>query len=204
MRIARKITIRGNIAIFATRKKRERRSLVSFSKSFLEGSKRNSGYKLVSRRGRGRERERKVLDDTRTYLSEVWGNRWFDNRKLETRRDARNFAIPQFKNWRKVERNGARMMKPGRHPLPCVYKASWPAPRALASIFAPPNFAFLECKFYRNERIARNEGGCSDSVLARPLRPAVPINLKEKIRAKLLLSSLPSSRSSYFPLYPTT
>ena len=29
--------------------------------------------------------ERKVLDDTRTYLSEVWGNRWFDNRKLETR-----------------------------------------------------------------------------------------------------------------------
>lgn len=81
----RKITIRGNIAIVATRKKRERRSLVSFSKSFLEGSKRNSGYKLVSRRGRGRERERKVLDDTRTYLSEVWGNRWFDNRKLETR-----------------------------------------------------------------------------------------------------------------------
>lgn len=106
-----------------------------------------------------------MLDDTRTYLSEVWGNRWFDNRKLETRRDARNFAIPQFKNWRKVERNGARMMKPGRHPLPCVYKASWPAPRALASIFAPPNFAFLECKFYRNERIARNEGGCSDDRL---------------------------------------
>lgn len=50
------------------------------------------------------------------------------------------------------------------------------------------------------------KGGAAmtDSVLARPLRPAVPINLKEKIRAKLLLSSLPSSKSSYFPLYPTT
>lgn len=68
--------------------------------------------------------------------------------------------------WNAARNNGARMMKPGRHPLPCVYRARWSAPRALASIFAPPNFAFLECKFYRNERIARNEGGCG----GRPIR----------------------------------
>lgn len=85
-------------------------------------------------------------------------------------------------------------MKPGRHPLPCVYKASWPAPRALASIFAPPNFAFLECKFYRNERIARNEGGCSDDRLG-PGPTASPSGSDQSEEKKF-------AQSSSFPLSP--
>lgn len=139
-----------------------------------------------------------MFDDTRVRRVSV-GNmgKPVDNRKLETRGGM--LAISRSRNskiggkWN-AARNGARMMKPGRHPLPCVYKPTWPAPRALASIFAPPNFAFLECKFYRNERIARNEGGCSDdsSVLARPLR-------EKKSKPLPFLSRV--ENSSYFPFY---
>lgn len=42
--------------------------------------------------------------------------------------------------------------------LPCVYTARRPV--SISSILVPPNLAFLKCKFYRNERMAR-WGGCA-------------------------------------------